>query len=100
MNAPLIFTLPGATMADPNRWQPLAFSYLVLQNGIIVGASVQDFVCPHWASVAPVRRATDGHLAYMDRARRRCCLAPRTRSSRTSTSRWWHFRGNWIRRMA
>lgn len=67
MNAPLIFTLPGATMADPNRWQPLAFSYLVLQNGIIVGASVQDFVCPHWASVAPfgVRR-TDTSRPYMD----------------------------------
>ena len=66
-NAPLIFARSEINMADPNRWQPLAFSFLVLQNGIIIGQSVQDFVCPHWASVAPfsVRRA-DTSRPYLD----------------------------------
>jgi hypothetical protein len=67
VNPPLIFALPGATMNDPNRWQPLAFSYLVLQNGIIIGASVQDFVCPHWANVAPFgMHRTDPTQPYFD----------------------------------
>ena len=67
VNPPLIFALPGITMTDPNRWQPLAFSYLVLQNGIIIGASVQDFVCPHWASVVPFSiRRTDPTQPYLD----------------------------------
>jgi hypothetical protein len=67
VNQPLIFSLPGTTMNDPNRWQPLTFSYLVLQNGIIIGASVQDFVCPHWAGVVPfgIRRA-DPTQPYFD----------------------------------
>lgn len=51
VNPPLIIALPGTTMQDPNRWQPLAFSYYVEQNGIVVGATVQAFVCPHWANV-------------------------------------------------
>src|SRR5262249_9511275 len=33
-NPPLIFKLPGVGDAiDPNRWQPLAFDFLVTQNG-------------------------------------------------------------------
>jgi hypothetical protein len=53
VNDPLIFKLPGTTMNFPNRWQPLAFDYLVLQNGIIIGQAIQTFVCPHWANAAP-----------------------------------------------
>jgi hypothetical protein len=67
VNDPLIFKLPGATMNDPNRWQPLAFDYLVLQNGIVVGASIQAFVCPHWASAAPFSiRRPDPAQPYFD----------------------------------
>ena len=51
VNESLIFVLPGTTMANPNRWQPLAFDFFVEQNGIPVGALVQSFVCPHWANV-------------------------------------------------
>jgi hypothetical protein len=67
VNDPLIFKLPGATLNNPNHWQPLAFDYLVLQNGIVVGASIQDFVCPHWAGVTPFAiRRPDTTQPYFD----------------------------------
>lgn len=53
VNEPMIFTLPGAEVVDPNRWQPLAFDFLVLQNGIPVGAAIQDFLGLSWGHVAP-----------------------------------------------
>lgn len=53
VNEPLIVELPGADAADPNRWQPLSFDYLILQNGIIVGESVQTFLGANWGSVRP-----------------------------------------------
>jgi len=52
VNPVLDFELPGTTMVDPNRWQPLAFDFLVLQNGIIVGETVQEFLNPNWGQVA------------------------------------------------
>jgi hypothetical protein len=52
-NRSLVFELPGAAMIRPNYWQPLAFDYLVFQNGIIVGAAVQEFLGPNWGKVAP-----------------------------------------------
>lgn len=52
-NLPLILAFPGTTMENPNHWQPLAFAYQVTQNGIVLGASVQAFVAPHWAGVTP-----------------------------------------------
>jgi hypothetical protein len=53
VNYELIFDLPGTEMADPNRWQPLAFDYLILQNGIIIGAAIQEFLSPNWGKVEP-----------------------------------------------
>ncbi|NEQ67469.1 MAG: hypothetical protein F6K21_18565 [Symploca sp. SIO2D2] len=53
MNEPLVFKLPGVEMNDPNRWQPLAFDFLVLQNGIVVGESVQVFLGSNWGGVRP-----------------------------------------------
>ncbi len=53
VNPSLVFELPGTTMWDPNRWQPLAFDYLILQNGIVIGAAIQDFLGPNWGKVAP-----------------------------------------------
>jgi hypothetical protein len=47
-NPNLVFALPGATVVDPNHWQPLAFDYLVLQNGIVIGSAVQRFVGVAW----------------------------------------------------
>ncbi len=49
INPTLVFALPGTRVFDPNRWQPLAFDFLVLQNGIIIGTAVQSFVGVAWA---------------------------------------------------
>jgi hypothetical protein len=51
VNEPLIVALPGTTMEDPNRWQPLALSHQVTQNGIPIPGNVQVFVAPQWAGV-------------------------------------------------
>jgi len=53
VNPPLIVALPGVTMNDPNRWQPLALSHQVTQNGIPIPGAVQTYVCPQWGSVLP-----------------------------------------------
>ena len=50
-NPPLIVALPGTTMTDPDRWQPLALSHQVTQNGIPIPGNVQVYVAPQWASV-------------------------------------------------
>ncbi len=53
VNASMPFKIPGCVMNNPNRWQPLAFDFLVLQNGEIVGAAIQAALCPHWNGVKP-----------------------------------------------
>jgi len=53
VNDPLIVKLPGTTMNDPNRWQPLALDFMVTQNGIPLPAKVQTFIGPQWGSVKP-----------------------------------------------
>lgn len=53
VNDPLIVVLPGATMNDPNRWQPLALAVFVTQNGIPVPGNVQTFVGPQWVWCHP-----------------------------------------------
>jgi hypothetical protein len=53
INPSMPFKIPGCVMNNPNRWQPLAFDFLVLQNGEIVGASIQAAICPHWNGVRP-----------------------------------------------
>jgi len=53
INEPLVFKIPGCVTVNASRWQPLAFDFLVLQNGIIIGSSIQAFVCPHWGAVKP-----------------------------------------------
>ncbi len=53
-NPPLILKLPGAgDVVDPNRWQPLAFDFLILQNGIPIGTAIQGFVGVGWNDVKP-----------------------------------------------
>jgi hypothetical protein len=68
VNPPLIIAFPGTTMTEPNHWQPLAFSYYVKQNGIIVGATVQSFVGPHWGGVTPFALGGQPHPGnvYLD----------------------------------
>jgi hypothetical protein len=53
VNDPLIVKLPGATLNDPNRWQPLALDFMVTQNGIPIPGKVQTFVGPQWGNVKP-----------------------------------------------
>jgi len=61
VNPPLIVALPGSAvgvlgnpgLVDPNRWQPLALSYFVDQNGNPIPTGYPSFICPHWGHVAP-----------------------------------------------
>jgi hypothetical protein len=52
VNPPLYPALPGATMTDPSRWQPLSLKYSVTQNGIPLPVTLQTSITPHWADVA------------------------------------------------
>lgn len=67
VNQPLILAFDGTNMANPNRWQPLAFDYFINQNGIPEGAITQTFVCPHWDNVTPfaLRRPSPANV-YID----------------------------------
>jgi hypothetical protein len=53
VNDPLIVKLPGTTMIDPNRWQPLALDVQIGQNGIPIPGKIQIFVGPQWGGVLP-----------------------------------------------
>jgi hypothetical protein len=53
VNPPLIVAVPGITLADPNRWQPLQIEHMISQNGIPVTNGVQQAVGPHWGHVTP-----------------------------------------------
>lgn len=68
VNPAMVIDLPGTNIVNPNRWQPLAFDYYVKQNGIVVGATIQSFVCPHWRGVRTfAMNASDyGPNAYHD----------------------------------
>jgi len=50
-NPPLVVRESGATMTDPDRWQPLALAQFVAQNGLPIPGNVQRFVGPHWGQV-------------------------------------------------
>jgi hypothetical protein len=63
VNPELVFKLPGTEMLDPNRWQPLAFDFRVLQNGIVIGESIQEFINPNWGKVEAFG-LTDEDLAF------------------------------------
>src|SRR5713226_4567112 len=51
INPPLVVVKPGATMSDPNRWQPLQLEHMISQNGIPVVNGVQQFIGPQWGGV-------------------------------------------------
>ncbi len=52
VNGPLVVSASGTTMSDPNRWQPLQLEDMISQNGIPIANGVQEFIDPHWGSVA------------------------------------------------
>jgi photosystem II stability/assembly factor-like uncharacterized protein len=53
VNAPLLVDHPGADLADVGKWQPLNLSVAATQNGIVLPAGAQSYVCPHWGDVRP-----------------------------------------------
>lgn len=67
VNAPLVVKQPGTTMADANRWQPLALDFQIAQNGIPIPDKVQTYVGSHWGAVRPfaLTRSTPGDV-YLD----------------------------------
>ncbi|MEM9160798.1 MAG: vanadium-dependent haloperoxidase, partial [Verrucomicrobiota bacterium] len=50
-NDPLVFKFSGTDMDEPNLWQPLAFDFLVTQNGIPIGEDIQEFIGVNWREV-------------------------------------------------
>ncbi len=53
VNEPMIVKLPGTTMVDPNRWQPLAIDFFIDQSGNPIPEGNLDFLTPHWGQVTP-----------------------------------------------
>jgi hypothetical protein len=51
VNPPLVVGASGATMSDPNRWQPLEIENMVSQNGILLASGVQEAIDTHWGAV-------------------------------------------------
>jgi hypothetical protein len=51
VNGPLVVAKAGATMVDPNRWQPLQIEHMISQNGIPITNGVQQAIGPHWGHV-------------------------------------------------
>ncbi|MGZ6299995.1 MAG: DUF6851 domain-containing protein, partial [Candidatus Limnocylindria bacterium] len=51
VNGPLVVAGEGATMADPNRWQPLQIEHMISQNGIPVTNGVQVAIGTQWGHV-------------------------------------------------
>lgn len=67
INDPLIVKQPGTTMADANRWQPLALDFQVSQNGIPIPGKVQVFAGSHWGDVKPFALIrSDPGAVYLD----------------------------------
>jgi hypothetical protein len=53
VNDPLEVAVPGTTMADPDRFQPLSLAKQIAQNGLEIPGKVQVFIGPHWGHVTP-----------------------------------------------
>ena len=54
VNEPMVLRNPVIPeIADPNRWQPLAFDTFVDQNGNVMTAGTPPFLSPEWGRVIP-----------------------------------------------
>ena len=51
VNPPMVVADGGAEMVDPNRWQPLALTEVIAQNGLPIPGNVQRSIGPHWGHV-------------------------------------------------
>ncbi len=53
-NPPMIVAFPGdSTLVDPNRWQPLALTVFIDQNGNPSPGTTPKFLTPEWGNVTP-----------------------------------------------
>lgn len=67
VNEPLVVKMPGTTMVDPNRWQPLALDVQIGQNGIPIPGKIQVYVGPQWDGVLPFALTRpDSSVGYLD----------------------------------
>ena len=65
VNPPLVVALPGdPSIIDPNRWQPLALSHIVDQNGIVIPGSFAKFLTPEWGAVTPFALTAGDRITY------------------------------------
>jgi hypothetical protein len=54
VNPPLIVAMPSdSTLVDCNRWQPLALSVFIDQNGNTIPGNTPRFLTPEWGAVVP-----------------------------------------------
>jgi hypothetical protein len=54
VNPPMVFDVPGTTIIDINRWQPLEFIRERRdQFGQIINEPIQGFLSPYWGDVKP-----------------------------------------------
>ena len=66
INSPLIILQSGASLNNPNRWQPLAFSQSFTQNGLVAG-DIQTFIGSQWGAVRPFAISlAEGETVYFD----------------------------------
>lgn len=64
-NSPLVISRRGvAEVRDINRWQPIAFDFHVTQGGLLIGAAIQTFACPHWGNVTPFALAPSARAPH------------------------------------
>ncbi len=68
VNPPLVPSLPGnPTIADPNRWQPLALTVFIDQSGNVIPGASPPFLSPEWGGVTPFAlSAEDLHVYHRD----------------------------------
>src|SRR5579872_2804193 len=70
VNQPLVTGRSGTTVTDPNRWQPLAITNAVDQNGFPQGP-IQKFVGSQWLAVRPFALARiDSTLPWINPGQR------------------------------
>jgi hypothetical protein len=65
-NPPLVVSESGATMTDPDLWQPLALAQFVAQNGLPIPGNVQRSVGPHWGQVRTFALPRSAHGTPID----------------------------------
>jgi hypothetical protein len=52
-NPPLVYDSLGASLKEPEHWQPLNLSVAATQNGIILPGGVQAYIGAQWGQVSP-----------------------------------------------